>query len=397
MYAVSVLFFLPLVWGALERCSIGYVYRIQTTENVTGDEFSSIAAYAFPSAIKIDIRNENDVMLFTNDEYTYNDINGALGSMNIIVTYVNQLDNAQSYQKVISLINKYSISKPFDDMEYYYYPNKCEVYIPPTSETGGGGSGPETKEILDYLKLVEGYVKQAKEYLATLQSIIQTTTESLSILKNVYQGSYQIYQFLTGRAAPGPGEICPVPGEIMAVVPQLPPPPTSLQYAPIPPATNDFAFMVELLSNTTNVEASRMFKTTDNPFEFYEGDFESTRLDLFIGGHENVFGIDWDKETSQRWINVMGADQYKKLIITLQLPNGHGMKGDPGEYPAGSTVVMKYSSFTSKYYPYKFEEIRYINCPPEPSRCLLYKQIIVDKTLLKEYFHNHFVFCMKKK
>lgn len=372
-----------------ERCLNGYQYRLDLLETtVSKEQFANILGYAFPFALAVKIdATDNAVYAYFKEEQELSYFFNVLNLLKFQVKYVNLLITSAEYDNIKDLLIKYEIKEPFDQ---YFYTAQCKVYIPPSEDA----SKEEVDKVISIINTINSYVNSMNEYLNSIKDVIQGAVGVTQTLKNIYQGSYQIYQFLTGRSSLF-GEVCP--DGRMYYEPPLPPYALlkSIQFNGIPPTGNDFEFMVELLSNISTESANKIFLAFNDPENFHDATAENASLNLFIGGNANTFGVQWDDVAKTSWINIMKNLAFDNIYVTLQMNGGAGRKGEPEIFPSGTSTILKFASFTSKYYPFKYEFSKEVSCPGEPAVCSFYKQLIINKKELQNYFASKFVKCVK--
>lgn len=450
-----------------ERCLDGYTYRFRS-DDVTLPELSKILAIAYPNALYVS-RQTDSVYVSLKNEENYLDIRAALGDLHIKIEYVNLLIKYQDFLDVQTYLDKYNIVYQYGEMEQFFNPVQCEVYIPPSE---GGGGGPVSDKILeslesikklnveaneylinlqdtagdsnrdlktikstttdasDYLKKIQDITQESDGYLKTIEGIVKTAVGITKTLANIYQGSYQIYQFLTGASGRGAGEICPLDNAKMEVKPPLPLPPdqketvfgapqeillrnytfgnlTLSEYflgyglesplvPPIPPGGNNYGFLIETLSHISSKTAELVFDESYDPSKFLEG---HQAMEIFDGAKgKTTFGLDWTPEARSKWIEYMKLNDPNipnpAIYITLQNENGGGRKGDPMEFPTASSVEILLASFTSSFLPYKYELRQRYTCPGEPAKCEVYYQLIINRDELVKFLKSQSIDCV---
>lgn len=391
-----------------ERCLDGFTYRFRSND-VTLPTLSKILAIAYPNALYVS-RQTDSVYVSLKNEETYEDIRAALGDLHIKIEYVNLLVTYTEFQEVQADLEKYNIRYEYGKMEQFFNPTQCEVYIPPSDGSDG--------KILTSLEAIQNYTKVGSDYLLniqklsteslgfleTIESIVKTAVGIAQTIRNIYQGSYQIYQFLTGASANGAGggEICPFENTHMEIKPPLPVPNSVFSSTLnddkpqiIPTPFNNFQYLVEYFANMTTAQHYDLLEVIQDPFVWTTGPYE---LNLFIGQGKNIFGINWDDNAKAQWNNFMkSTDPDPYLYVHLQNEQNGGRQNDPMELVPGSKINVVVFSATSIYYPYKFTWSFPVTCPDEPAKCLVYYQFIIKRSGVLKLLDFYGVTCEKTK
>lgn len=270
-------------------------------------------------------------------------------------------------------------------------------------------------------------IETSQGYLNTISGIVTQGKGIATSVRNIYQGTFEIYQYLVAGGITA-GMICSGIGErLTRFRPSLPPfseanylftEPNSLktpliEYTPI--IQNDIDSLVELIANCSKEEFDSIFQQAPHPSVWFNADAETYGLYMRHEDRNNfnelTFGRDWNFDSGtfeKEWKTAMNLNSYKYILITMQLDGKDDDGEQVGMHPTipkklvpGKTNTVYYAYFASKFFPFVKTSINiYPYCDENEEHgsddiCGVFKQLIVNKKQLKEYYVKQNIECYK--